>query len=200
MKYRESMQRTIKLRVVPWDIAHILELYMTKLKTHKGLERLDEHTSKKFCDSFKDTSVWQDYPDISTIADLMNLKLEKIFWEGYENCMIEKVDFKFARMKMSEMHGKELEEVANVDQKKNLKKIRIFHSDNSIYRMIFEADGGEPLADIGYTQKHVEKEEEFEIGPNDRLIGFSFGYYDGRLRGIQFKTARCPNSFVFPNS
>merc|ERR1712046_216141 len=134
------------------------------------------------------------------IADLMNLKLEKIFWEGYENCMIEKVDFKFARMKMSEMHGKELEEVANVDQKKNLKKIRIFHSDNSIYRMIFEADGGEPLADIGYTQKHVEKEEEFEIGPNDRLIGFSFGYYDGRLRGIQFKTARCPNSFVFPIS
>ena len=45
-----------------------------------------------------------------------------------------------------------------------------------------------------------EKEEEFEIGPNDRLIGFSFGYYDGRLRGIQFKTARCPNSFVFPIS
>lgn len=108
MKYRESMQRTVKLQVVPWDIAHILKLYMAKLKTHKGLERLDEHTSKKFCDSFKDTSVWQDYPEYSTISDLMNLKLEKVFWEGYDKCMIEMVDFKFARMKSSDMHGKVL--------------------------------------------------------------------------------------------
>jgi len=108
MKYRESMQRTVKLRVVPWDIAHILELYMAKLKTHKGLERLDEHISKKFCDSFKDTSVWQDYPEHSSISDLMNLKLEKVFWEGYDKCMIEMVDFKFARMKSSDMHGKVL--------------------------------------------------------------------------------------------
>lgn len=109
------MQRTIKLRVVPWDIAHILELYMTKLKTHKGLERLDVHTSKKFCDSFKDTSVWQDYPEVSTISDIMNLKLESVFWEGYDNCMIEKIDFKFARMDSSRMHDKVLEEVVNID-------------------------------------------------------------------------------------
>lgn len=90
--------------------------------------------------------------------------------------------------------------MATIDQKKNLKKIRIFHSDNSIYRMVFEDDNGDSIADIGYTQKHVEKEEEFVIEPNETLVGFSFGYYDGRLRGIQFKTARCPNSFVFPIS
>lgn len=66
--------------------------------------------------------------------------------------------------------------------------------------MVFEEENGEAIADIGYTQKHVEKEEVFEIQPNETLTGFSFGYYDGRLRGIQFKTATCPNSFVFPIS
>ena len=81
---------------------------MVKLKTHKGLERLDVHTSKKFCDSFKDTSVWQDYPDLSKISDIVNLKLESILWEGYDDCMIEMVDFKFARMNSSNMHGKVL--------------------------------------------------------------------------------------------
>ena len=53
--------------------------------------------------------------------------------------------------------------MVNIDSKKKFKKIRIFHSDNSIYRMVFEEENGESIADIGYTQKHVEKEEEFEI-------------------------------------
>lgn len=80
---------------------------------------------------------------------------------------------------------------------KAVKKVKIFHSDNSIYRLLFFDTKKECIADVGFAQKHVEKEEDFIVGEDQYLVGFSFSYYDGRLRGIQFKTVSCPKSFVF---
>lgn len=92
------MQKIIRQKMAPHDVEHVINLYLTKLKTHKGLPTLDVSTSQKYCDSFKDTSVWADYPDLNKVSDVMNLRLEQIMWEGFENRMLEKVDFKFANL------------------------------------------------------------------------------------------------------